>query len=320
LPGVRRERKISTVAISRLRAFASVASLVGLAASAAACNAFTGVASLEESNCAGDCGSASGQDAAPDAHGDGRLDAARDAGGDPRLETAAPEDGATTDSGVDGAESSATDAADSAPPSPITFVQTNSDATGVATAESANFNSNVQTGNLIIVGFDYDSTSGATLANVTDSISNIYQVAVGPFDGAGIREYIVYAVNQGSGPDSVKVTLNASTTSFFEVRLHEYSGLAAKNPFDRGVSATGTSTAVDGMVTPPIVTSANNELIFGLGVCGICTSGTGFTLRSNFADDVTEDEIAATVGSYQGFATMTSGSGWAMSIAAFRGL
>jgi hypothetical protein len=74
------------------------------------------------------------------------------------------------------------------------------------------------------------------------------------------------------------------------------------------------------MTTPSIMTESDNELLFVLGVCdGTGTSGTGFTLRSNFDGDVTEDMIAATAGSYVGMATESGDPGWTMSIAAFHG-
>ena len=186
--------------------------------------------------------------------------------------------------------------------------------------ESANFDDDVQAGDLLVTAVDYDEASGARLTMVTDSLGDTFAVAVGPYDGQGIREYITYAIARASGPNTVTATLDSTTTSFFEVRLHEYSGIAAVSTFDVGASGTGTSNAMNGMVTSPITTAANNELIFEMGICGTCMASMGFNQRSNFADDFTADEIARIAGVYQGYGTETEGSGWAMSIAAFRGL
>jgi hypothetical protein len=293
---------------ARLRLLVLSATVLGFGGAGAGCNLLSGEAALRESDCVVDCEVSTSADAALDAipgvDADGTVDAR------PALDGKADVVDSTA---LDGA-----DHADVAPP--ILFIQTNSANVGISMSGAATFDGDVQKGDVIIVGFDYDQASGATLSNVTDSQGNAYGVAIGPFDGAGIREYIAFAPVQASGSDTVTVTLDATTTSFFEVRLHEYAGLSVVKTFDVAASGTGTSDAVDGMTTPPITTTSSNELVFAMGICGTCTPAGGFTLRSNFDSDFTADEMAPTAGAYAGVGTETVGSGWAFSIAAFRGL
>ncbi len=292
--------------------FAFVAGVV--VSSLAACTALSGVSSITESECPAGCDGSSGPEAAGDAANDATI---RDSTAPPD----APVESSARDTGV--GEASAGDSgvvADAGPP-PITYVQGNAgssgaDAGGIVVVP---FKTALSAHDAVIVGVDYNySTAATTVASVTDTLGNAYKQVLQQ-DASGARLHIVLAEDVAGGPDLLTITLTTPPKSFFEVYIHEYAGLALAAAFDVGAGATGTSSAIDGMASGFATTSFANELIFGYGVTGTADAGTGFTPRLRFHDNITEDETVAAPGSYQATATMTAGTGWVMTMGAFRG-
>jgi hypothetical protein len=113
----------------------------------------------------------------------------------------------------------------------------------------------------------------------------------------------------------VTVRLNGSAT-FLEVYIHEYSGLDTSFPLDVTASSIGNSATLD---SGPATTNFANELIFGWGPDGGGGAGSGFTARSTFNGNITEDKVVSTVGTYNATASRSGGSGpWSMQMATFR--
>jgi hypothetical protein len=280
-----------------------------------ACSLITGVGSLDESACPGDCGSS--KDASADVPRDveTRMDVLTPEGSFPDVEADAP-DSRSSDAFADVAADAPPDAA---PPPPITFVQTRG-SKATATSIALAFSSDVQEGNVLVVPFDFGTASGGVVADVTDTLGNTFYKVLGPYDGQGARQYIFYAVGAASGADAVTVTITVS--SEIELYLHEYSGLAQTKTLDLGASALamGTSDAVNGATAGPITTSSSNELVFAFATCNdSCAPGPGFIQRSAFDGNCTEDEIAKAPGAYTAVATAMNG-GWVMSVFALHGL
>ena len=172
--------------------------------------------------------------------------------------------------------------------------------------------------NAVAVGFN-DATS--TIASVTDSAGNVYQLAAPLTHGAGLSQAIYYASNIASaaaGANVVTVKFSGAVP-YPDVRIAEYSGIDPVNPLDTAASATGSgASASSGNLT----TSASNEVIFGAGMTtSLFTGGTnGFTSRiiTPVDGDIAGDEFVTATGSYA--ATAKSGSGgWVMQAVAFRG-
>ncbi len=250
-----------------------------------------------------------------------------------------PQNGATGSPGAAGGDSSATlQSADAAIPidgSPdpgesdgglsddsgscsICFVQAAAGGGTKGSTVSVAFANGVGAGDAIIVAVALGAGGGATLSQVTDSLGNTYQIVVTPATSPQsdtLAQYIAFASNVLGGTDTVTVTL--SSTTYFDVYIHEYSGVALANAFDVGAAFTGTSDATNAMASGFATTQGNSELIFGFGTShGTVTPGTGFTGRSTFDGNLTEDMIAVTPGSYQATATSSNGN-WAMSFGAF---
>jgi len=186
----------------------------------------------------------------------------------------------------------------------------------VASSTTA-LNQDVLAHDAIIVAFNIDGA--LTPSHVTDTLGNSYTKVVGPAVAYGSNSYIYVAADIAGGADSVTVTLSGVAMSDFEVFVQEYSGLATSNPFDKGSSSSGTSLAVDGMVSGFVTTTFPYELIFAYGWDGIGVAGTGFTQTSSFEDDLTEGRVVTSIGMYQATATMTEGSEWQLVMATFRG-
>src|SRR5262249_7363811 len=104
--------------------------------------------------------------------------------------------------------------------------------------------------NVVVVGWN-DTT--ATVSSVTDSIGNVYTLAVGPTQVSGnLSQSIYYA----RGIFSAAANTNTVTVRFTvpaqyaDVRILEYSGLNQINPVDVTSAATGTNATSDsGAVT-----------------------------------------------------------------------
>jgi hypothetical protein len=185
----------------------------------------------------------------------------------------------------------------------------------------ATFGSAVAADDLIIAGIDFGySGTPPTLTGVTDSVGGTYAF-VGPFDGmvpTGIptRLYIAYAIMAESGTATVQAALDSESTSFFELRIHEYASTSLTDPFDSAAGSAGTNAGSDS-ASELATTTEPNELIFAMAIDDIVTVGTGFTARGPDFDDLTEDMIAPTPAVYDVVAT-TNGE-WVLANAVFRG-
>jgi hypothetical protein len=176
--------------------------------------------------------------------------------------------------------------------------------------------------NIVVVGW---RGQNALVQSVTDSagngISGIYTLAVGPETGTLLRQYIYFAANIKAGANTVTVTwtaANMATTP--DVRILEYAGVLPENSLDKTAQTSGAS------ATPqcgPVTTTAANELIFAAnttsGAAGAPSAGSGYTSRIITAhDDIAEDQLASSIGSYSATAPLTTSGNWVMQMATFK--
>jgi len=92
--------------------------------------------------------------------------------------------------------------------------------------------------NLLAIGWN---DAVASITNVSDSASNIYQIAVPTFRGNGMSQAIYYCPNIKSGSNTVTAKFNQPAV-FVDLRITEYSGLSKTNTFETGTSGTGNGT------------------------------------------------------------------------------
>jgi hypothetical protein len=208
--------------------------------------------------------------------------------------------------------------------SPIAFVQAQTSNAGSSSTATVSLGNAIAAHDAIVLCMVYDSTSISPAPTpVKDTLGNTYSLVVGPAVGDG-TVYVAVASDSPPGRDTITVTLSGTTNSYFEVYAHEYAGLAQAAPFEDGSFGTGTTSAVDGMASGPVATTGSDSLLFGCGQApGVAASGTGFTLRTSFDGNVTEDAVVHGAGTQMVSATMASaappGFRWTMLGAAFKG-
>jgi len=192
------------------------------------------------------------------------------------------------------------------------FVQAAAGAsTGSASTFSHSFTTNTAAGNLILVGFDFNS---GAVSSVTDSQGNIFtRVGSQLTSPGGAFSAVYYANNIKGGADTVTIALSA-TSGYILSYMAEYTGVDQTNPIDVQAGATGSSgTASSGAVT----TTYSGDVIYGY--CwgdGACAAGSGFAARSTFDSNVAEDLTAGSPASHA--ATGTATSGWTMQMVALK--
>lgn len=174
--------------------------------------------------------------------------------------------------------------------------------------------------NVVVVGWN-DTT--AEVSSVTDSVGNVYALAVGPTKNPSfLTQSIYYAKNivaAEAGINTVTVRFNVAA-QYPDIRIVEYSGLDRVNPVDVTAATIGTSSS---STSGPATTTNANDLIVGANMVsrGTAGAGAGFISRVITApnSDIAEDRIVSTIGSYSATAPLTSESLWVMQMVAFRG-
>jgi hypothetical protein len=239
----------------------------------------------------------------------------------------APDGGAleagATDGPPDGIPAGdAGDAGDAFPPSndaraegdggPITFLQSNA-----GNAVDLTLNTVVNQHSAIVVGITLKTTT-THVTQITDSLGATFGTVFGPWDSPPaypLRFYMAAAFDVRGGSETLSVSLDGPISAI-EVYAHEYANVVA---FDVAAAANGTTTAIDGMRSGTVATTAPNELIFGFGVSGVVSPGSGFIPRNSFHNNITEDRVVSALGSYEATGTMTGGAEWTMMVATFKG-
>jgi hypothetical protein len=168
--------------------------------------------------------------------------------------------------------------------------------------------------NILALGWN-DTT--ASIANVSDSLGNSYQVALPTFRGNGMSQAIYFSPSIQSGNNTVTVMFD-QPAAFVDLRVTEYSGIMPTNSFDVGASSTGVGSSAD---SGPLSPGATNELLFGAGMTATTFTGPGlgFTTRviTSPDGDILEDQIANALGPFSATASLSSGA-WLMQLAAFK--
>ncbi|MBS1865618.1 MAG: Ig-like domain-containing protein [Acidobacteria bacterium] len=162
----------------------------------------------------------------------------------------------------------------------------------------------------------WDNTGAVGLS---DSLGNSYisAAAATRWSGGQFSAQIFYAINAGSGADTVTATFATAVKSFGIVYAHEYSGISQATPLDVSVSAVGNS----GSLNSGAVTTTNaSDLLFAGGVSAttVTAPGPGYVARSTFQGNITEDRVVSAAGAYSATASNSAG-GWGMQLVAFKG-
>ncbi|MGA2988481.1 MAG: putative Ig domain-containing protein, partial [Terriglobia bacterium] len=185
-------------------------------------------------------------------------------------------------------------------------------ASGSTESFSLSFPNNTVAGDLVMVGFDFDTN--ATASSVSDSQGNAFtQVGAQLTSPGGTRSVVYYAKNIKGGADTVTVNLSADS-AYIELYLTEYSGVNQTNPIDSQAGASGNAGPVS---SGNATTTVAGDVIYGYCVGNwACTTGSGFAARSIFDDNLIEDKTAGNPGTYA--ATGSANNGWSMQMVALK--
>ena len=183
---------------------------------------------------------------------------------------------------------------------------------GSASVFSVSFPANTVAGDLILVGFDFDTN--ATVSSITDSQGNaLTEVGSQLTSPGGARSRVYFAKNIPGGAETVTINLSASS-SWLEVYLTEYGGLDPTSPIDAQAGASGAAGLVS---SGPATTTVAGDILYGYCVADwTCNAGSGFTARSTLNNNLIEDGAAGNTGTYaaMGFAN----NGWTMQLVALK--
>jgi hypothetical protein len=172
--------------------------------------------------------------------------------------------------------------------------------------------------NIVVVGW---SDTTAAVSSVTDSLGNVYTLAVGPTTHPGsagtfsLTQSIYFAKNiVGAAANANTVTVRFTVAAALaDIRILEYTGIDPVNPVDGIASAIGTDAFAD---SGAVTTTHANDLLFGANTVFTSTwgAGTGFTSRVITApdSDIAEDRVVSAVGSYSASAPLTGAGPWVM--------
>ena len=204
----------------------------------------------------------------------------------------------------------------------ITYVQGNAAVPQTAqTSVTIAFKNAQAAGDLNVVAVGWNDST-ATVSTITDTSGNSYTRAVGPTVQSGAAsQSIYYAKNilaTAAGANVITVIFLTRPRKTPTFAILEYKGADPNNPVDVSAAGSGNSTlSSSGSVT----TTNATDLLFGANLVQTETAGpgSGFTSRilTSPDDDIAEDEMVTSIGSYSATAPLSSGQ-WIMQMVAFR--
>jgi glucose/arabinose dehydrogenase/PKD repeat protein len=169
-------------------------------------------------------------------------------------------------------------------------------------------------GDLIVVSIFWSNTGAVS---VSDSRGNVYAVGASRRTwGSGASAQIFYSPNIGAGANTVTVTFATAIASYAIIYIHEYAGLDVTSPLDGSAAGSGTTLA---MSAGRVATTVAGDLLFAAGAssAAVTAAGSGWTTRSTFAGNRTQDEVAGAPGPYSATATQ-NGNSWVLQEVALR--
>ncbi len=186
------------------------------------------------------------------------------------------------------------------------------------TAVAVTLQSPQSAGDLLVVFAGWNDAT-ATVSSVTDSVGDVFSLAVGPTKRTTVlSQSIYYAKNIAGGANTVTVRFSRAA-KFVDLRVLEYAGLDPVAPFDSAAAASGSSGLAD---TGLLTTHAANDLLVAgdMVMTGSPAAGSGYTSRliTTPDDDIAEDRVAGAAGTYNATAPVVGPNGWVIQVAAFK--
>ena len=231
--------------------------------------------------------------------------------------------GAGTHSAQSSPALSVTTPAAAAPPS-IKWIQGASVSTGsLVTSVTLNLG-NVTAGDLLVGWFGQYNSSGQV--KVSDNVNGAWTrvtTASTTFGSGG--DLAFYYVQNAIAATSLTITISASSATYLQGAVSEFSGVATSGAFDQAAATSGNSTSVATGATAAV---GAGELVVG----GIVTGGQPGTVKPGSSQGQTfvmgtetstgsadlEYIVSSTAGTQQSTATFTSATDWHAGVAVFK--
>jgi hypothetical protein len=212
-------------------------------------------------------------------------------------------------------------------PGSIGYVQGNWFATSPLTSTTVSLTQPVKAGDLLVGWFSQYGASGQV--QVSDNVNGAWTRAPTSLafqnDGGDIAMY--YLANTKASAGGVQITVSASSATYLDGSVAEYSGVALAGPLDQVVAARGVGTSVNAGSTAAVPAG---ELVYSALISGQpagsytpgSSQGVSYTTRIS-ADSGSLDEsdiTSSAAGSQQGTATLSASTDWYAVAATFQPL
>ncbi|HLI41153.1 MAG TPA: choice-of-anchor Q domain-containing protein [Streptosporangiaceae bacterium] len=182
----------------------------------------------------------------------------------------------------------------------------------------------VHAGDLLVGWFGQYNSSGQV--KVSDSVNGAWtrSTASTTFGGGSGDIALYYLQNSAAAPDGLTITISASSATYLEGAVGDYSGVATAGALDQVAVAKGNSTAVDSGPTGSV--GAGELVVGGIltgGSPGTVTAGSSqgqtFTMlahSSGLSSDL-EDILSGAAGAQDARATLGTATDWYAVVATF---
>jgi hypothetical protein len=207
-------------------------------------------------------------------------------------------------------------------PAGIKAVQGGAVSTAVqVTSTTITLSSPVHAGDLLVGWFGQFASAGQV--QVTDNVNGAWtrSSAVTKFSSGSGDIALYYLQNSKAAPSGLTITITATSPTFLQGAVHEYSGVATTSSLDQVAVGHGTSTTADSGATTGSATAG--ELLFsGLmsgGSPGTVTVGGGLVIRDQTASASVDDAdgAVATAGPQDVTWTLGTSADWYVVAAVF---
>ncbi|MGH3217981.1 MAG: choice-of-anchor Q domain-containing protein [Streptosporangiaceae bacterium] len=184
------------------------------------------------------------------------------------------------------------------------------------TSTTITLGSPVHAGDLLVGWFGQYNSSGQV--KVSDSVNGTWtRSSASTTFGSGGDIALYYVQNSASAPNGLTITISASSATYLQGAVGDYSGVATAGALDQLAVAKGNSTTVDSGATGSV---GAGELVFG----GIITGGSpgtvtpgasqgqNFTMRAQTSGQSAdaEDILSSAAGAQDARATFSTATDW----------
>jgi fibronectin type 3 domain-containing protein len=214
----------------------------------------------------------------------------------------------------------------SAPPPGIHWIQAATLGTGSGvTTTTLPLTGAVHAGDLLVGWFGQYNSTGQV--RVSDNVNGAWTRGASETWSSTGDLALYYVQNAAGSPSGVTITIAATTGTYLEAAVSDYSGVAQTAALDKAVVAKGVSTAADSGATAAV---GAGELVVGGVITGGSpgstaagtTQGQAFTMRAQRPSgsvDI-EDVLASTAGAQNGRMTLHTATDWYAMVAVFKPL